>query len=110
MSEEQLQIMRERGERLRQAAQTIGITNAAKAAGVPYTTLRDYMNGQEMKLSAVAALARACGVSLDWITFGTGEAPTQPESPVPNATQSSDTPQARANAATAESFISCPFI
>jgi len=75
--------MRERGERLRQAAQTIGITHAARAAGVPYTTLRDYMNGQEMKLSAVAALARACGVSLDWITFGTGEAPSLPESPVP---------------------------
>ena len=44
LMDDQLTLMRERGERLRQAAQAIGITRAAKAAGVPYTTLRDYMN------------------------------------------------------------------
>ncbi|MDN7351684.1 LexA family transcriptional regulator [Acetobacter senegalensis] len=72
MSDDHARLLRERGERLRQAAQSIGITHAAKAAGVPYTTLRDYMNGSEMKLSAVASLARACGVSLDWLAFGVG--------------------------------------
>ncbi|MBU2655786.1 LexA family transcriptional regulator [Acidomonas methanolica] len=73
MSDEQERQMRERGERLRQAAQAVGITHAAKAAAVPYTTLRDYMNGGEMKLSSLAALARACGVSLDWIAYGKGD-------------------------------------
>lgn len=75
MSDDQAGLLRERGERLRQAAQSIGITHAAKAAGVPYTTLRDYMNGSEMKLSAVASLAGACGVSLDWLAFGIGAGP-----------------------------------
>ncbi|WP_408737421.1 LexA family transcriptional regulator [Acetobacter senegalensis] len=73
LMDEQIKLMRERGERLRQAAQSIGITHAAKAAGVPYTTLRDYMNGSEMKLSAVASLARVCGVTLDWLAYGVGE-------------------------------------
>ncbi|KXV71880.1 repressor, partial [Acetobacter malorum] len=41
LMDEQIRLMRERGERLREAAQSIGITHAAKAAGVPYTTLRD---------------------------------------------------------------------
>ena len=71
LMDDQIRVMRERGERLREAAQSIGITHAAKAAGVPYTTLRDYMNGGEMKFSALASLARVCGVSLDWIAFGT---------------------------------------
>ncbi|MBN3868019.1 LexA family transcriptional regulator [Gluconobacter kondonii] len=70
LMDDQIRLMRERGERLREAAQAIGITHAAKAAGVPYTTLRDYMNGGEMKFSALASLARVCGVSLDWIAFG----------------------------------------
>lgn len=75
LMDNQIQLMRERGERLRQAARTIGITHAAKAAGVPYTTLRDYMNGGEMKFSSVAALARVCGVSLDWLAYGVGTPP-----------------------------------
>lgn len=75
LMDEQIRLMRERGERLREAAQSIGITHAAKAAGVPYTTLRDYMNGGEMKFSAIASLARVCGVSLDWLAFGSGTGP-----------------------------------
>lgn len=78
LMDEQIRHMRERGERLRQAAQSVGITHAAKAAGVPYTTLRDYMNGGEMKLTSLAALARVCGVSLDWIAYGTGSTPDTP--------------------------------
>ncbi|KXV60234.1 repressor [Acetobacter tropicalis] len=77
--DDQLTLMRERGERLRQAAQAIGITRAAKAAGVPYTTLRDYMNGGEMKFSSIASLARVCGVSLDWLAYGAGEEPPPPQ-------------------------------
>lgn len=79
LMDDQLTLMRERGERLRQAAQAIGITRAAKAAGVPYTTLRDYMNGGEMKFSSIASLARVCGVSLDWLAYGVGEEPTPPQ-------------------------------
>ncbi len=62
--------LRRRGERLREAANAFGIMRLAKAAGVPYTTLRDYMAGGDMKLSIVAALARACGVTIDWIAHG----------------------------------------
>lgn len=76
LMDDQIRAMRERGERLRQAAQRVGITHAARAASVPYTTLRDYMGGNEMKFSAVAALARVCGVSLDWLAYGVGEATT----------------------------------
>lgn len=79
LMDDQLTLMRERGERLRQAAQAIGITRAAKAAGVPYTTLRDYMNGGEMKFSSIASLARVCGVSLDWLAYGVGEEPPPPQ-------------------------------
>ncbi|WP_234931101.1 MULTISPECIES: LexA family transcriptional regulator [Gluconobacter] len=88
LMDDQLTLLRERGERLRQAAQSIGITHAAKAAGVPYTTLRDYMGGSEMKLSAVASLARVCGVSLDWLAFGVGDAPIT----APHAAGSSESP------------------
>lgn len=79
LMDDQLTLMRERGERLRQAAQAIGITRAAKAACVPYTTLRDYMNGGEMKFSSIASLARVCDVSLDWLAYGVGEEPTPPQ-------------------------------
>ena len=65
--------LRQRGDRLRDAASAIGIMRLAKDAGVPYTTLRDYMAGGDMKLSIVAALARVCGVTVDWIAHG-GEA------------------------------------
>nr|WP_237938404.1 LexA family transcriptional regulator [Acetobacter senegalensis] len=81
LMDDQLTLMRERGERLRQAAQAIGITRAAKAAGVPYTTLRDYMNGGEMKFSSIASLARVCGVSLDWLAYGVGEEPPPHQTP-----------------------------
>lgn len=81
LMDDQIRLMRERGERLREAAQSIGITHAAKAAGVPYTTLRDYMNGGEMKFSALASLARVCGVSLDWIAYGVAS------SSLPDATE-----------------------
>lgn len=86
LMDDQLTLMRERGDRLRQAAQAIGITRAAKAAGVPYTTLRDYMNGGEMKFSSIASLARVCGVSLDWLAYGVGQEAINP------APASDDTP------------------
>ncbi len=63
-------VLRERGERLREAAGAVGIMQAAKRANVPYTTLRDYMAGGDMRLSIVAALARVCGVTVDWIANG----------------------------------------
>ena len=64
--------LRERGERLRRAIEPIGSGKVAKDSGVPYTTLRGYMAGGDMKLSIVAAVARACGVTIDWIAHGDG--------------------------------------
>lgn len=46
------------------------------------------MGGSEMKLSAVASLARVCGVSLDWLAFGVGDAPIT----APHVAGSSETP------------------
>ena len=70
--------LQERGNRLREAVEGIGIAQAARRAGVPYTTLRDYMNGGEMKFSAVASLAAECGVSLDWLAFGDAPGSARP--------------------------------
>ena len=59
-----------RGERLRQAIGVTGSRRVAESAGVPYTTLRGYMAGGDMKLSVLASVARACGVTIDWIAYG----------------------------------------
>ena len=67
--------LRLRGKRLRQAVDAVdavGSRRVAEAAGVPYTTLRGYMAGGEMKLSVLASVARACGVTIDWIAYGGG--------------------------------------
>ena len=61
----------ERTARLRDAVRLAG-GNAvvAKASGVPLSTLSAYMDGRDMKVSRAAAIARACGVSLDWLATG----------------------------------------
>ena len=70
-------VLRHRAERLREAV---------AEAGVPYTTVRDAMSGGDMKLSTAAALARACGVTVDWIANGEGarrdSPPIGPHGPV----------------------------
>ncbi|MGH7100982.1 MAG: hypothetical protein ACREFJ_01190, partial [Acetobacteraceae bacterium] len=38
-----------------------------------YTTLNTYLNGREMKVSALVTLAEATGVRLEWLATGRGE-------------------------------------
>ncbi len=73
-------VVRLRAERLRSAVGKIGAKRAAAEAGVPYTTVRDAMSGGDMRLSTAAALARVCGVTVDWIANGDGIA-VQPVNP-----------------------------
>jgi|GEM_PF-1703904 len=57
-----------------------GRERAAAAAGVGVSTLASWVAGSaDPKFSKVAALARAAGVSLDWLAYGEGgEARSQP--------------------------------
>ena len=43
----------------------------AERSGVPPSTLGVYLKGQEWKVSPALALARACGVTLEWLITGT---------------------------------------
>ena len=72
------EVLRLRAERLRFAVGKVGAKRAAAEAGVPYTTVRDAMSGGDMRLSTAAALARVCGVTVDWIANGEGEPPDAP--------------------------------
>lgn len=69
--------------RLKQAVDAAGgNTLVATRAGVGTTTLSGYMNGREWKVGVAAQIARACGVSLEWLLFGrTGQA--DPAAPSP---------------------------
>jgi hypothetical protein len=69
-----------RADRLRLAVREAGGNKAvAKRAGIPGTTLDRYLAGQEMKFSNAVALARAAGVSLEWLATGAG--PMRPGDP-----------------------------
>jgi phage repressor protein C with HTH and peptisase S24 domain len=63
-----------RGERLRSAVKEAGGNKAVAArAGIPISTLGMYIAGREMKVGSAVALARACGVSLNWLATGEDE-------------------------------------
>ncbi|MFT9091541.1 MAG: S24 family peptidase [Gluconacetobacter sp.] len=60
-----------RAERLRSAVKNAGgNTQVAARAGMPFGTLNRYIAGRDMKASAMVALAKACGVSLEWLAEG----------------------------------------
>lgn len=62
-----------RAERLRSAVKAAGGNQVVAAkAGVPVSTLGDYLAGGEMKLSNASALAEAAGVRLEWLATGRG--------------------------------------
>jgi transcriptional regulator with XRE-family HTH domain len=65
-------------QRLRECVAKAGSGVAlAEAAGVPRRSLENYLNGtSEPKLSVLAAIARAAGVSLAWLATGTTEGGT----------------------------------
>lgn len=69
-------------QRLRECVARAGSGVAlAEAAGIPRRSLENYLNGtSEPKLSVLAAIARAAGMSLAWLATGTTDsgAPTSP--------------------------------
>lgn len=69
--------------RLRQAVRNAGGNQAlAERSGVPLATVNNYVRGRHgMKMDTLAALAAACGVTLEWLVSGDG-APTPGFAPV----------------------------
>ncbi len=62
-----------RTERLRQAINLAGgATAVARKISMAPTTINNYLAGRDMKASALAALADACGVSIEWLAVGRG--------------------------------------
>ena len=60
-------------ERLQRAVAEAGGRRAvADRAGVPLTTLSDWLNGRDVRVSSLVALASACGVSVEWLATGNG--------------------------------------
>lgn len=60
--------------RLRELADGAGSVNAlSKAAGVSQSGLQRYLNGGEPSRKAVVAIAKAGGVSVEWLATGEGE-------------------------------------
>ena len=61
-------------DRIRRAAQIAGSGDAlSQKAGIPRSTLETYLTGEaEPKASRLAAIARAAGVSPDWLLTGEG--------------------------------------
>lgn len=58
--------------RLKEAVRESGGYNAiVRRAGISPSTLNNYLNGREMKLTTARRIADACGVSVQWLLFGT---------------------------------------
>lgn len=47
-----------------------GPSEVSRKSGVPLGSLNHYIAGREMKLSAAVAIARSCGVSLEFLASG----------------------------------------
>lgn len=81
---------KERGERLRSAVRKAGgARRVAQRSGVAFGTLNNYLAGGEIKLTAAAALARACGVSLEWLATGVESESLPPPESQTSGTQAS---------------------
>lgn len=85
-----------RAQRLRKAVEAAGgARTISQKSNIPPSTLHSYLNGQEMKLSQVVALAKATGVRLEWLA--TGDGPMRPtEFSESRSTFSADEPQSSA--------------
>jgi geranylgeranyl pyrophosphate synthase len=77
-------------ERLNQAVPKGQAADIARRSGVPYPSLRDALGGRQMRPAALVLLARAAGVSLEWLLTGDGAmrpgapaAPSVPQSEKP---------------------------
>lgn len=70
----------ERARRLHLAVEEAGGPGKVSAnSGVNLRTLGYYLNGRDLKSEALAAIADACGVSVEWLATGRG--PMRPELP-----------------------------
>ncbi len=67
-------------DRIRICAHLVGSGDElARKAGLARRTLENYLNGREPQASRLLAIAKAAGVSLDWLVGGDGEmSPPQP--------------------------------
>lgn len=75
---------KQQSERLREAVRKAGgARTVAMRSGVPFGTLNHYIGGGQMKLPAATALARACGVSLEWLATGIETATSQSQVAAP---------------------------
>jgi phage repressor protein C with HTH and peptisase S24 domain len=64
--------------RLREAVGKSGKQKEVAArAGIPASTLSEYLKGREVKLSVAARIAEACNVSLEWLASGKNPASNQ---------------------------------
>ena len=73
----------ERSKRLKRAVKAAGGNQAvATRARMHLGTLNRYISGRDMKASAMIDLARACGVSLDWLATG-ADSPSRAAPPKP---------------------------
>ena len=60
-------------QRLKQAVEsTGGPSSVSRRSGIPLATLRTYLNGRDVRLGALVALADACGVTVEWLATGRG--------------------------------------
>lgn len=57
-------------ERLREAIGAESERSFAQRAGIPHSTLRSALKGSEPGIHTATAVARAAGVSLDWLVSG----------------------------------------
>lgn len=63
----------DQAERLREAIDQAGGPKAvADRSGIPYGSIQHYRAGRDMKATAIAALADACGVTIEWLVAGRG--------------------------------------
>jgi transcriptional regulator with XRE-family HTH domain len=67
--------------RLREVIADGDAADVSRRSGVPYASLRAYMNGRQPKAAALVALARAAGVRIEWLM--TGDGPVRAEMSAP---------------------------
>ena len=60
-------------DRLREAIdQAGGPIAVARKSGIPFGSIQHYRQGREMRATALAPLAEACNVSIEWLATGKG--------------------------------------
>lgn len=68
-------------DRIRKCAEIVGSGDElSRISGIPRRTLENYLTGREPQASRLAAIAKAAGVSLDWLVTGDEYGRPQPQS------------------------------